>query len=519
MSGDAVRVEPADLLGKAGELGTEPEDSLIPPVPPCGLSFVVNASAIVSMNVATLKSFLASGNAEAVRLSETMGAVALAYSTVDAHAATTIDSLGQIPPAPVMPTPNLSPSKPAVPASAPRSPADADAYVDPKAAAAQIRSGDAAAMRAYAESATAFAATLRAQSQNYSLNGVDWEGTGAEAAGQALRQHQGWLNGLANFYDSVSAQAAQLAEAHDRWAPQHPTVQEIEQAEQEREEARASGDRVRWKVAQDRYHQLFMKSEEVREGYKKDVAGVAAQTPPPPPQGASPVQPISSNGDPRSARQPANQSRDKQRPGGGTPEGTGGQPVMDPAAAMSRGGEPAMAQQASQGGTPSGGSPSGGSPSAGGSPSGGAPAGGSPGGGLPGSGKPRGEPKLPHGASVRPAAHGGGEAGAGGGGGGGGAPATPLQPAVGAETVAPAPTVAASAGPASANAGTAQGAAMGGMGGMAPMAHAAGAGHASEKKRNPQVAQDEDLYTEDRPWTEAVIGNRRRRPESGKESE
>jgi len=130
---------------------------------------------------------------------------------------------------------------------------------------------------------TPFAATLRAQSQNYSLNGVDWEGTGAEAAGQALRQHQGWLNGLANFYDSVSAQAAQLAEAHDRWAPQHPTVQEIEQAEQEREEARASGDRVRWKVAQDRYHQLFMKSEEVREGYKKDVAGVAAQTPPPPP--------------------------------------------------------------------------------------------------------------------------------------------------------------------------------------------------------------------------------------------
>ena len=67
MSRDGVRVEPADLLAKAGELGTEPEDSLLPPVPPCGLSFVVNASAVVAMNVATLKSFLASGNAEAVR--------------------------------------------------------------------------------------------------------------------------------------------------------------------------------------------------------------------------------------------------------------------------------------------------------------------------------------------------------------------------------------------------------------------------------------------------------------------
>ncbi|RAV11319.1 hypothetical protein DQP55_14125 [Mycolicibacterium sp. GF69] len=47
--------------------------------------------------------------------------------------------------------------------------------------------------------------------------------------------------------------------------------------------------------------------------------------------------------------------------------------------------------------------------------------------------------------------------------------------------------------------------------GMAPMGHGAGAQQGKEKRRDPRLAPDEDLYTEDRPWTEAVIGNRRRR--------
>jgi hypothetical protein len=59
----------------------------------------------------------------------------------------------------------------------------------------------------------------------------------------------------------------------------------------------------------------------------------------------------------------------------------------------------------------------------------------------------------------------------------------------------------------------------GGMGGMAPMHGAGMGGQQQEKKRNPAVAPDEELYTEDRPWTEAVIGHRRRREtQDGKES-
>jgi hypothetical protein len=93
----------------------------------------------------------------------------------------------------------------------------------------------------------------------------------------------------------------------------------------------------------------------------------------------------------------------------------------------------------------------------------------------------------------------------------------PLSPAVGAETVAPpAPTRPASTTPVAGSAGAAAGGAMGG--GMAPM-H--GAGHGSqgkEKRRDPNLSPDEDLYTEDRPWTEAVIGNRRRRDVADKDS-
>jgi hypothetical protein len=90
----------------------------------------------------------------------------------------------------------------------------------------------------------------------------------------------------------------------------------------------------------------------------------------------------------------------------------------------------------------------------------------------------------------------------------------PLSAAVGAETVAP--VHAASATPGAASSGGAAGGGMGG--GMAPM-HAAGHNNqGKDKRRDPNLSPDEDLYTEDRSWTEAVIGNRRRRDVQDKDS-
>jgi hypothetical protein len=91
---------------------------------------------------------------------------------------------------------------------------------------------------------------------------------------------------------------------------------------------------------------------------------------------------------------------------------------------------------------------------------------------------------------------------------------------VSAETVGPAPaTHAASASPGGATGGAAAGGtAMGG--GMAPMHGAGHQNQGKEKRRNPNLSPDEDLYTEDREWTEGVIGLRRRRDvQDGKESQ
>jgi hypothetical protein len=97
-------------------------------------------------------------------------------------------------------------------------------------------------------------------------------------------------------------------------------------------------------------------------------------------------------------------------------------------------------------------------------------------------------------------------------------PSTPMSPAVGAETVAPSQAGAGRGGTAPAGA-TAGGGALGAMGGMGPMGHGAGQNQGKEKRRDPGLAPDEDLYTEDRPWTEGVIGNRRRKDvQEGKES-
>ena len=114
-----------------------------------------------------------------------------------------------------------------------------------------------------------------------------------------------------------------------------------------------------------------------------------------------------------------------------------------------------------------------------------------------------GSPKLPAGGlGMRAASVGGG---------GGGVPSMPLQPPVAAEGAG---SAAGRSGPNLAGAGAGAmgaGAAMGGRGGMgmAPMAGQGGKGEDSKAKRAQQ--DEEALYAEDRPWTEAVIGNRRRK--------
>jgi len=59
----------------------------------------------------------------------------------------------------------------------------------------------------------------------------------------------------------------------------------------------------------------------------------------------------------------------------------------------------------------------------------------------------------------------------------------------------------------------------GGMGGgMGGMGHGGGAQQGKEKRRDARLAPDEEIYVEDRAYTEPVIGNRRRKDMQDKES-
>ena len=93
-----------------------------------------------------------------------------------------------------------------------------------------------------------------------------------------------------------------------------------------------------------------------------------------------------------------------------------------------------------------------------------------------------------------------------------------MQPNVGAETVAPGPVGGARGGGSGAIPASAMGAGMGGMaGGMGGMGHGGGQ-QGKEKRRDPRFAPDEELYVEERAYTEPVVGNRRRKDVQDKES-
>ena len=346
-----------------------------------------------------------------------------------------------------------------------------------------------------------------------------WDGSAAESAGNALRQHQEWLNKIAEQYDYLAAQAEDMADAQDKWADEHPTVEEIEQAEQEMQQAIQNKDRIALHVAQDKYAKLVAKSEEVLVSYSADVTGKGLLGVPKPPPGAAPFAPVSGNGDPRKSGQP--QQPDPKRDGApqqpGTGDGTGA--PLQPTGAPSPTAQPMSAQQpAAQ--QAAGGAPSGsGAPSGGGAPIRRRSAVGRHARWIAGWRRRRGvrpssrrirASSPPHSAAVEQAVA---------------AQAEAAHPRCryrrggrrngSADGARPAPRLPA---PAATSAGSAAGGAMGG--GMAPIGHGAGHGNqGKEKRRDPNLSPDEDLYTEDRPWTEAVIGNRRRRDvQDGKES-
>ncbi len=88
--GEEVRVEPNQLRGKADELQDVAVDVSARPTSPCALTFVQSATAQIVAAANTLQSYVASGNAEATRLSEVLNEAAGVYDKVDEARAQTV---------------------------------------------------------------------------------------------------------------------------------------------------------------------------------------------------------------------------------------------------------------------------------------------------------------------------------------------------------------------------------------------------------------------------------------------
>lgn len=518
--GEELRVDTNDLRGKANDINgidwANPAGQ--PPItPPSTLKTSLDATANLVHSAQSLWEYQNWGVIEGKRLAESLYHVAKAYDETDLRATSEINAGKPISGGAVKPDDCSIPAPPHP--TAPGMPTKAGhAHGDPEEIENELANGDqGAALRAVAAHWRTIATNLQTAAQHFHVKIRDWEGAAAEVAYGRFNEFGGWLSGLAGSWQELAAEADKIADAHTTARAAHtPIADEWKQLKKQMESSDTTDEQK--KAIGAKLLKLYMDSEHVRAQYES-AATIDKVSPPEPRDGALPSTPVYTNGDPRRRAVPAGD--DERQPGGGgsSPGGGGGTPGGGaPGGAPSPMGQPVAPQQpaaARTGGTP-GGMPGGGQ---GAGQGGGKPGGGMPGGlpgGMPG-GMPaaaKAKPHLPKGPAVKPAAHGGGGAG-----GGGGAPRSPLQPAVGANAVAPAN--AAEAGPgAHAAQGMPGGAMGGGMGGMPMGGH--GQGQGKERRRTPGLAPDEELYKEDRSWTEGVIGARRRKdvPDAndGKES-
>jgi hypothetical protein len=489
------RVNPGALRGQAAEMKGQnwhnPAEDAV--APPDAVPSTADAIANLNENAQSLRSFEEWARVENQRIAEMLEIAAQAYQKVDddygaaldnPERAAAIDAMG-------IPDPQTQPPEIPSPAATPRL-VDASQYSDVKKTQAALTAPDAGTSL---KNAMLYwlAASNRVENNKPKPPHGDWEGDAADTAYARMTTFGNWLTQLSQAWHDLGEAASKILAAHEKAKTAHePIHQEYVELEARMQalsnmKLHPGAARAQREIEQihARMEELQKQSDEVRQQY----AGEATFTP---------VRP---------ADPPVTPADGFTSVGGQAGGGGGALPTGDTAAMAQKMGESMGTGQQHEGagqGAGSAGGSAGGSPSGGGgSPSGAGASGGSPG-ATEGDASPTGTPKHPADPSLRPAAGGG----SGGGSAGGGVGSAPLSPAVTAETVAPAPSVPVTAG--AAPAAAAAGGMVGGMGGMAPMHGAHGAQQGKEKRRDPRTAPDEDLYVEDRPWTEGVVGDRRR---------
>jgi hypothetical protein len=457
-----LTVEQTEILARANEV----EDALptlpsIAPVAPCGLKPADTAARQLKLSCDNMLSYLQAGHTEWTRLATSMRNAAKAYGEVDESGAAAMTSEGD---AAIGESTGLADG---VQSSAAVNDTQVSAaggpdFTDLKTAAQLIEKPDqATSMRNFASKWIDYNLTLQELVTRFRCF-QNWDGDAAAAVTASMDQQTQWVQFMAKLSVSMAKQAQFVADLH-AWAyAKHPRYDDV--VGLERAYAQATDEYVKQKIM-NVYAEYQATSNEVVGDYnsKGTLDPINPPKPPPavkidapPPQGLIPGQVMN-----------------VLAAGGGSGSGT---PMM-----------PSM-------------------PSSGGS-SGGSGMGSDAGATLAGAAHHE-APKAPSlgGAGMKPMSVGGI---------GGGAPSMPLGPAIDAGAAGDSMRPAAATDLAGAGRGNvASGSGMAGGGGGMPMG-GHGGGQGSNKNKSSQQ-DDEALYKEDRAWTEAVIGNRRR--PDGKES-
>lgn len=491
-----LKVEYEELLQRADEL-----EAPLPPVPstnppgPCALSFVNDAATQLALSADAMRLYLKTSEREWKALAKSLRNAAKAYEEVDEGTAQAIDAIGtdgsSSGAAPAAAGANgemsalseeswardpLPPLKPPPTFEYP--------YYEVRQAAKDIEAGDqGVAFRAFAKEWDAFQRELQKTAYRFRPF-VSWEGEARDLVEANFGTQREWILSMAQMCVTLGNQANRVVDAHKKarvaygdsasrnpdgtWAneTEHPTNYEVELNDWWYRRYTEDGGHYLY-MAISWYESLQAKSERSLALYVSNAGLPMTPVNPKMPPRAQYIAP------PPDPNAPADETIIDPIvdpiPDGGAGTGIPPTPMM-PTVPPGMGGAGMPNQAAMDAAMQQA---------------------------LSGKG-----PGAPGGAGLKPASLGGG--------GGAGVPSMPLQPAVDSEAASrPAGAGPAAAGPGRAMPGVG-GAAGGGMGGgMAPMG---GAGQNQNQGKGKRVqSEDESLYTEERSWTEGVIGNRPRK--------
>ncbi|OMC55798.1 hypothetical protein A5747_00265 [Mycobacterium sp. IS-836] len=472
-----LNVERDELLARAAELEVPlPQPPLDNPQPPCALSFVVNAAGQLGLSADALRRGLQRFERELRTLAQSLRNAAKAYEEVDEGAADAINAESSVSAATAGTADDLAMldsasgedrGDDAVSATA-DSPEFEYPYYEVRQAATDIEAPDqSATLKAFREGWDSFLNVLQANTTRLFEPFEQWEGEAKVAVEASLAEQEAWVASFVETCSTLVLQAGGIISAHRTAIVEHPTSYEVwvnDELYRYCQENPEWGRQNEWRYLWN-YQDYQQKSDEVLETYRRSASLPLRAVKPPPIKSGYRIDPPDPN---------APGGDDGTIPGDGLDglpgdDGGLGAPPMMPTLPPGMGQKPDQAAMDAM------------------------------------KDALKGKPGLPKGAGMKPASLGGG--------GGAGMPSVPLEPAADAEA-APRPAGAAPGGAGPGRAMPGGGGAMGGgMGGMAPMAPGQGQNQGKGKRME---SEDKSLYTEERPWTEGVIGNRPRKTASDK---